>query len=53
MFGTWTDNRGTGVVELKFYSDGMSFRGRWTRKNKTSGSIIGKRVIAATPALRQ
>lgn len=53
MFGTWTDSHGTGVVELKFAADGMSFRGTWTRKNKNSGSIIGRRVIAATPALRQ
>jgi hypothetical protein len=53
LYGTWTDPRGTGVVELKFSSDGMSFRGTWTRKNKNGGSIIGRRVIAATPALRQ
>ncbi len=52
LFGTWRDSHGTGVFELKFSSDGMSFRGTWTRKNKNSGSVIGKRVIAATPALR-
>lgn len=53
LFGTWMDYHGTGVVELKFSSDGMSFRGTWTRKNKNSGSVIGRRVTAAMPALRQ
>ncbi len=52
LSGTWRDSHGTGVFELKFSSDGMSFRGTWMRKNNNSGSIIGKRVIASTPALR-
>jgi|GEM_PF-1034568 hypothetical protein len=53
LSGTWRDTHGTGVFVLKFASDGMHFQGTWTTKGKTSGSIIGKRVIAATPALRQ
>jgi len=51
--GTWRDAHGTGVFALKFAPDGMRFQGSWTTKGKNSGSIIGKRVIAATPALRQ
>jgi hypothetical protein len=52
LSGTWRDARGTGVVGLKFTSNGMHFQGTWTRKGGNSGSLIGKRVIAATPALR-
>jgi hypothetical protein len=50
--GNWRDARGTGVFTISFASDGMSFHGTWTTKYN-SGSLIGKRVIAATPALRQ
>ncbi len=52
LSGTWRDAHGTGVVGLKFTSNGMHFQGTWTRKGGISGSLIGKRVIAATPALR-
>ena len=52
LSGTWRDAHGTGVVALKFTSNAMHFQGTWTRKGGSSGSIIGKRVIAATPALR-
>ncbi len=52
LSGTWRDAHGTGVVGLKFTSNGMQFQGTWTRKGGSGGSIIGKRVIAATPALR-
>jgi hypothetical protein len=51
--GTWRDSHETGVVVLKFASDGMHFQGTWTIKGHNSGSVIGKRVIAAMPALRQ
>jgi hypothetical protein len=53
LSGTWRDSHGTGVFVLKFAPDGMHFQGTWSTKGKNSGSIIGKRVIAATPALRQ
>jgi hypothetical protein len=53
LSGTWRDSHGTGIFLLKFASDGKSFQGTWTTKSKNAGSIIGKRVIAATPALRQ
>lgn len=52
LSGNWRDARGTGVFTISFASDGMSFHGTWTTKYN-SGSLIGKRVIAATPALRQ
>jgi len=51
LSGNWRDARGTGVFTINFASDGMSFHGTWTTKYN-SGSLIGKRVIAATPALR-
>jgi hypothetical protein len=53
LTGRWRDSRGTGDVVFKFASDGKSFQGTWTIKGKSGGSIIGKRVIASTPALRQ
>ncbi|MGA9944290.1 MAG: hypothetical protein WBE79_02260 [Candidatus Cybelea sp.] len=53
LSGTWRDARGSGVFSISFASDGMSFHGTWTSKSNNTGSIIGKRVIAATPALRQ
>jgi hypothetical protein len=53
LSGTWRDARGSGLFSISFASDGMSFHGTWTSKNNNTGSIIGKRVIAATPALRQ
>ncbi|MFY9664741.1 MAG: hypothetical protein WAL67_17510 [Candidatus Cybelea sp.] len=53
LSGTWRDSRGSGVFSISFAADGMSFHGTWTTKNNNSGSIIGKRVIAASPALRQ
>lgn len=52
LSGYWRDERGTGVFTISFASDGMSFHGTWNTKYN-SGSLIGKRVIAATPALRQ
>lgn len=52
LSGTWKDPHGTGVIVLTFGSDGMTFHGTWTAKGKYGGTIIGKRVIAATPALR-
>lgn len=52
LSGNWRDSHGAGVLLLKFSSDGMSFQGTWATKSKNSGTIIGKRVIAATPALR-
>jgi hypothetical protein len=53
LTGRWRDSRGTGDVVFKFASDGKSFQGTWTIKGKSGGSIIGKRVIASSPALRQ
>jgi hypothetical protein len=52
LSGNWRDAYGTGVFSLKFASDGMSFQGTWNTKYN-SGSIIGKRVVAASPAVRQ
>jgi hypothetical protein len=52
LSGNWRDARGIGVFTISFASDGMSFHGTWATKYN-SGSLIGKRVIAATPALRQ
>jgi hypothetical protein len=52
LSGNWRDPYGNGVFTLRFASDGMSFQGTWTTKYN-SGSVIGKRVIAASPALRQ
>jgi hypothetical protein len=53
LTGRWRDSRGSGDLVFKFASDGKSFHGTWTRNGSGNGSIIGKRVIAATPALRQ
>jgi hypothetical protein len=53
LTGTWRDSHGTGNLVFRFSSDGKSFQGTWTAKGKSGGSIIGKRVIAASPALRQ
>ena len=52
LSGTWRDAHGTGDVAIKFTSDGMHFQGTWARKGGSSGSIIGRRVTAAMPALR-
>ncbi len=52
LSGTWRDAHGTGYVAIKFTSDGMHFQGTWARKGGSGGSIIGKRVTAAMPALR-
>lgn len=52
LSGNWRDASGNGVLTISFASDGMSFHGTWTTKYN-SGSLIGKRVIAATPALRR
>ena len=53
LTGTWRDSHGTGSFVFKFASDGKSFQGTWVTKNHNNGSIIGKRVIAAMPALHQ
>ena len=53
LTGTWRDSHGTGSFVFKFASDGKSFQGTWVTKGHNSGSIIGKRVIAAMPALHQ
>jgi hypothetical protein len=53
LTGTWRDSRGSGNVVFKFASDGNTFQGSWTIKGKSGGSIIGTRVIASSPALRQ
>jgi hypothetical protein len=53
LTGTWRDSRGTGSFVFKFASDGKSFQGTWFTKSHNNGSIIGKRVIAAMPALHQ
>jgi hypothetical protein len=50
--GNWRDANGNGLFTISFASDGMSFHGTWNTKYN-SGSLIGKRVIASTPALRQ
>jgi hypothetical protein len=50
LTGTWRDSHGTGSFAFKFASDGKSFQGTWVTKHN-NGSIIGKRVIAAMPAL--
>lgn len=52
LTGTWRDSHGTGILVFRFSSDGKSFQGTWVAKGRGSGSIIGKRVIAAMPALR-
>lgn len=52
LSGNWRDARGAGLFTISFASDGMSFHGTWSTKYN-NGSLIGKRVIAATPALRQ
>lgn len=52
LSGNWRDAHGIGVFTISFASDGMTFRGTWTTKYN-SGSLIGKRVTAASPALRQ
>jgi hypothetical protein len=53
LVGRWRDARGTGDLVFKFAADGNSFQGKWTIKGKgSSGSIVGKRVIAASPELR-
>lgn len=48
----WRSADRTGYVALKFAPDGKTFQGTWTGHGETSGSIIGSRVIAASPALR-
>ncbi len=53
LTGRWRDSRGTGNVVLKFAANGKSFQGKWTIDGKTGGSIIGKRNIASSPALRE
>jgi hypothetical protein len=54
LTGRWRDPRGTGDLVFTFASDGKSFQGTWTVKGKSGGGrIIGKRVIASSPALRQ
>lgn len=53
LSGTWRDARRTGDFAFKFAADGKSFQGTWNVKGGSGGSIIGKRVIAASPALRQ
>jgi hypothetical protein len=53
LAGTWRDANGTGSLVFKFAPDGKSFQGTWVTKGHNAGSIIGKRVIAATPALRR
>jgi hypothetical protein len=52
MSGNWRDANGKGVFTISFASDGMSFHGTWNTKYN-SGSLIGKRVISASPALCQ
>jgi len=53
LSGTWRDSRRTGDFAFKFAADGKSFQGTWNVKGGSGGSVIGKRVIAASPALRQ
>lgn len=53
LSGTWRDSRRTGEFAFKFAADGKSFQGTWKVKGGSGGSIIGKRIIAASPALRQ
>lgn len=48
----WRGNRGTGNIVLTFALDGKTFQGTWTEHGDRSGSIIGSRIIAASPALR-
>ncbi len=52
LSGNWKDSHDAGVLLFKFAPDGMSFQGTWTTKRQYEGSIIGKRLIAGTPALR-
>jgi hypothetical protein len=53
LTGTWRDSHGTGSFVFKFASDGRSFQGTWAAKSHDNGSIIGKRVIAAMPAVHK
>ncbi len=53
LVGRWRDASRSGDVTLKFASDGKSFQGSWTIQGKSGGSIVGKRVIASSSALRQ
>jgi hypothetical protein len=53
LTGRWRDSRGTGNLVFKFAADGKSFQGKWTINGKTGGSIIGKRNVASSPALRE
>lgn len=53
LTGTWRDSHGTGSFVFRFASDGKSFEGTWVTKGHNNGSIIGKRVVAAMPALHQ
>lgn len=53
LSGSWRDSHESGIFTLRFASDGMSFKGTWTTKHNNTGSVIGKRVVAAMQAVRQ
>jgi hypothetical protein len=52
MVGRWRGEHGTGNVTLTFAADGRSFEGTWTLVDGSGGRIVGKRNVAASPALR-
>jgi hypothetical protein len=51
LSGRWRNARRDGNIVVTFSSDGRTFQGTWSFDD-TSGSIIGRRIIAASPALR-
>jgi hypothetical protein len=53
LTGTWRDAHGSGNFTFRFSGDGRSFQGTWSANGGGGGSIIGKRDIAASPALRE
>jgi hypothetical protein len=52
LYGHWRGVHGSGFVTLTFAADGNSFTGTWTLRDGSGGRIVGKRNIAASPALR-
>jgi hypothetical protein len=52
LVGRWRGEHGSGNVTLTFAADGRSFEGTWTLLGGSGGRIVGKRNVAASPALR-